>query len=132
MDDMVQQHSDAEVFLMDYWPVFKPVLMLSGPELAAQVSTKQDLPKPIDQEASFAPIVGGPSLITMNDAQWKFWRSILSPGFSASHMLSLVPSIVDAMDVFCELLEEHVEGGVFSLDAMATRLAMDVIARTSL
>ncbi|KAI4940891.1 hypothetical protein J4E91_011148 [Alternaria rosae] len=132
MDDMVQQHADAEVFLMDYWPVLKPVLMLSGPEVAAQVSTKHDLPKPIDKEASFAPIIGGPSLITMNDAQWKFWRSLLSPGFSASHVLSLVPSIVDAMDVFCELLEEQVGGGIFLLDTMATQLAMDVIARTSL
>jgi hypothetical protein len=47
-------------------------------------------------------------------------------------MLSLVPSIVDAMDVFCELLEKHVGGGFFSLDTMATRLAMDVITRTSL
>jgi len=47
-------------------------------------------------------------------------------------MLSLVLSIVDAMDVFCELLEERVKGGVFLLNAMATRLAIDVIARTSL
>jgi len=35
MDDIVQQHLDAEVFLMDYWPVFKLVLMLLGLELAA-------------------------------------------------------------------------------------------------
>jgi cytochrome P450 len=132
MDDMVQQHADTEVFLMDYWPMFEPVLMLSGPDVAAQVSTKHDFPKPHDQEASFAPVIGGPSLITMNDTQWKVWRSLLSPGFSASHMLSLVPSIVDAMDVFCELLEKHVGGGFFSLDTMATRLAMDVITRTSL
>ncbi|KAG9193894.1 hypothetical protein G6011_03929 [Alternaria panax] len=132
MNDFVQDHADAEVFVLDLWPVYQPMLMISGPEVAAQASSKNELPKPADQEASFRPVIGGPSLISMNKEQWKFWRSLLNPGFSASHMLSLVPSIVDAMDIFCELLEEKVGSGVFSLDDMATRLTMDVIVKTSL
>lgn len=132
MQDLVQDHADTEVFLMDYWPMFQPVLMISGPELAHQASIKYDLPKPSDQEKSFRPIIGGPSLLTMNNEQWKIWRSLLNPGFSASHMLSLVPSIVDAVEVFCELLEEKADKEVFLLDDMATRLAMDVITRTTL
>ncbi|KAF1845155.1 putative cytochrome P450 [Cucurbitaria berberidis CBS 394.84] len=132
MEDLVSDHAATEVFLMDYWPVFQPVLMIFGPELAVQASIRHDLPKPHDQQESFRPVVGGPSLITMNNEQWRMWRSLLSPGFSASHMLSLVPTIVDAIDVFCERLRKHVGGGVFSLDDMATRLAMDVITRTTL
>jgi cytochrome P450 len=133
MDGLVKDHADAEMFLMDYWPAFEPVLMITGPDIAIQASTKYDLPKPHGQESSFRPIVGGPSFITMNDAQWKQWRSIFNPGFSASHMLSLVPSIVDSMNVFCKILEEHVgKKDVFSLDDMATRLTMDVMLKTSL
>jgi cytochrome P450 len=132
MHDMVQYHADAEVFLMDLWPMFEPLLMISGPEVAHQASIKYDLPKPSDQEKSFQPIIGGPSLITMNNEPWKIWRSLLNPGFSGSHMLSLVPSIVDAIDIFCELLEAKVDNGIFLLDDMATRLAMDVITRTTL
>jgi cytochrome P450 len=131
MNDFVKDHADSEVFILDLWPVYQPMLMISGPEVATQ-AMKYDLPKPSDQEASFRPVVGGPSLISMNKEQWKFWRSLLNPGFSASHMLSLVPIIVDAMDVFCELLQEKVGNGVFSLDEMATRLTMDVIVKTSL
>lgn len=132
MEDMVEEHADTEVFLMDYWPVFQPMLMISGADLAIQASTKYDLPKPRDQQESFRPIIRGPSLLTMNEQQWKTWRSLFSSGFSASHMLSLVPTIVDSMDVFCELLREHVDKDVFSLDDMATRFAMEVITKTTL
>ncbi|KAF2818795.1 cytochrome P450 [Ophiobolus disseminans] len=132
MHDIVPDHADSEVFLMDYWPVAEPMLMIFGIELSHQTSTKYDLPKPSNQEHSFSPIIGGSSLITMNGEQWKFWRSLLNPGFSASHMLSLIPNIVDAVDVFCELLEQNANKGLFSLDDMTTRLAMDVITRTTL
>jgi cytochrome P450 len=132
MNDLVRDHQDTEVFLMDYWPIYDPVLMVFGPELATQASIKYELPKPRHQEDGFRPIIGGSSLITMNGDEWKLWRSLLNPGFSASHMLSLVPSVVDAVDVFCQLLKEHVNTGVFSMDDMAMDLTMDVITRTAL
>ncbi|KAF1976199.1 cytochrome P450 [Bimuria novae-zelandiae CBS 107.79] len=132
MEDMVKDHSDTEVFLMDYWPVFQPVLMISGPDLAIQASIKHDLPKPRDQQDSFRPIIGGPSLITMNEQQWKRWRSLFNPGFSASHMLELVPTIVDSVQVFREQLRGHVDKDVFKLDDMTTRLTMDIITKTTL
>jgi cytochrome P450 len=133
MEDMIEDHEDTQYFLMDYWPMFQPLLMVFSPEIAAQVSTKHDLSKPKDQLESFQPIVGGPSLITMNDAQWKVWRSLFNTGFSASHMLSLVPSLVDSVDVFCEQLQKHVDdGGIILLDDMAMRLTMDIITKTTL
>lgn len=132
MEDMVQDHADAEVFLMDLWPVFSPVLMISGADLAIQVAAKHDLPKPSNQQESFRPIIGGPSLITMNEKQWKMWRSLFSSGFSASHMLNLVPTIVDSVEDFCEQLRKHVNKDVFKLDDMLTRLTMDIITKTTL
>lgn len=132
MEDMVKEHEDTEYFLMDYWPMFQPVLMTFSPEIAAQVSNKHDLPKPADQESSFRPIIGGPSLITMNETQWKFWRLLFNNGFSASHMLSLVPTLVDTVDVFCERLSNYVGGDILFLDDMAMRLTMDVIIKTTL
>lgn len=130
--DLVEEHTDTEVFLMDLWPMFSPTLMISGPELAHQVAIKYDFPKPSHQESSFKPIIGGKSLITDNGEPWKFWKSLLTPGFSPGHMLSLVPSLVDAMETFCGLLEEKAGNGVFSLDDMAMKLAMDVITKTTL
>lgn len=132
MSDLVKDHADTEVFLMDLWPMFEPTLMISGPELATQASIKYDLPKPHGLEEAFRPIIGGLSLITMNNEQWRMWRSLLNPAFSASHMLSLVPTIVDAVDIFCDLLVKQAGRGIFSLDDMATRLTMDVITKTTL
>jgi cytochrome P450 len=132
MEDMVEDHADSEVYLMDLWPMSRPMLCLFGPDLAHQASIKYEFPKPSDQERSFRPIVGGTSLITMNDKQWKFWRSLLNPGFSGSHMMSLVPSIVDTVDIFCQLLEKKASKGVFLLDDMTMSLAMDVIVKTTL
>ncbi|CAI6334325.1 unnamed protein product [Periconia digitata] len=119
MEDMIKDYEDTGYFLMDYWPVFEPVLMAFSPEISAQVSSKQDLLKPPSQEESFKPMVGGPSLITMIGTPWKFWRSLFSSGFSPSHMLSLVPGLVDTMDVFCERLLDNVDGDIFYLDDMA-------------
>jgi hypothetical protein len=132
MHDIVQDHADAEVFLMDLWPMYLPMLMIWGPGIAHQASIKYEFPKPSGQESSMRPIIGGPSLLTMNNTQWKMWRSLLNPGFSTSHMLSLVPSIVDTVDIFCQLLERKASKGVFFLDDMAMNLAMDVIAKTTL
>lgn len=46
MQNLIDKHSDTEVFLMDFWPMFDPVLMIFGPETSAQVSNKFNLPKP--------------------------------------------------------------------------------------
>ncbi|KAF2008702.1 cytochrome P450 [Aaosphaeria arxii CBS 175.79] len=132
MDDVINKHEDTGYFVMDYWPMFQPVLLTFSPEIATQVSSRRDFPKPADQENSFRPIIGGPSLITMHETQWKFWRSLFNNGFSASHMLSLVPSLVDTVDIFCEQLFANVDGDIFFLDDMAMQLTMDIIIKTTL
>lgn len=133
MQDLVsKQHADTEIFLMDLWPIFDPVLMISSPEISVQVSNTYNLQKPDSQGKSFLPIIGGKSLITMSDQEWKAWRALFNPGFSATHMLSLVPSIVDSVEVFCDLLRKRVGKDVFSLNNMTTRLTMEIITKTTL
>lgn len=133
MQDLVlKDHADTEIFLMDYWPMFDPVLMVSGPEPSVQVANTYNLPKPREHRKFFYPIVGGESLITMEGTEWKFWRSLLNPGFSAAHMLSLVPSIVESVEVFCSLLRERAGKEIFSLDDLTTRLTMEIITKIAL
>lgn len=125
--------SDKEVFLLDLWPMTPPSLMISSPEMAFQTSNKFNLQKPDNQEASMRPVIGGPSIITMNDDEWKVWRGIFNPGFSASHMLDLVPTIIESVDLFCHLLSEKASrDDVFSLCKMTTRLTMEIITKAAL
>ncbi|KAF2875732.1 cytochrome P450 [Massariosphaeria phaeospora] len=131
--ELVREHSDTEIFLLDFWPVFEPVFMVYGPDLSMQVSSNQNnLAKPQYSHESLSPVVGGPSLISMNDTDWKFWRSLLNPGFSNAAMMHRVPDLVDAVETFCHELGKYVDRGVFSLDDMTTRLTMDVITKAIL
>ena len=132
MRDLAREYADTEVFLMDFWPVYPPLLMVYSPEVAVQVSTKYNLPK-TDMHLSFMkPITGGPNLISMNDDEWKTWRSLFNPGFSTTTMMDNIPHIVDSVQIFCEKLREKGGRGLFCLDDLTTRLTMDVIIKVTL
>jgi cytochrome P450 len=130
--DLFEQNPDANVFLMDLWPMYPLHLMVWDPEAANQITIKYNLGKPTAQHKAFAPIVGGESMITMSHEAWKPLRALFNPGFSGAHMLELVPAVVDSVQVFCELLRERAGLSQFSLDGLATRLTMDVIAKVAL
>ncbi|KAL4914026.1 cytochrome P450 [Aspergillus aurantiobrunneus] len=130
--ELAKDYADTEVFLMDVWPVFPALYMVYDPDAAVQISTKHNLPKP-DQALKFMhPITGGPSLLAVNDSEWKTWRSIFNPGFSAGNMTDQVPAVVDSVQVFCDILREKIGAGVFQLDHLTTRLTMDVILQVTL
>ncbi len=69
----------------------------------------------------------------MDGQEWKYWRSIFNPGFSASHLMTLVPDIVGETKVFCDLLQTHAkEQDVFRMKTLTDNLAMDVIGKVVL
>jgi cytochrome P450 len=117
---------------MDVWPVFPAVYMIYDPDTSVHVSTKYNLPKVHNFHKFMLPIPGGPSLLSMNDAEWKKWRSIFNPGFSFGNMADQVPAVVDSVQVFCEILRDKVGTGMFQLDELTTRLTMEVILRVTL
>ncbi|KAF2475930.1 cytochrome P450 [Lindgomyces ingoldianus] len=133
MADLCKEYADTEVFLMDFWPVYPPLLMVYSPDTAVQISTKYNLPKTSMHLKMMKPVAGGPNLISMSGKEWKVWRSLFNPGFSAGSMMENVPHIVDYVNVFCERLREKVEGKeMFCLDDLTTRLTMDIIIKVTL
>lgn len=69
----------------------------------------------------------------MDGQEWKYWRSIFNPGFSASHLMPLVPNIVKETMVFCEILHDHViKQDIFPMKTLTDDLAMDVIGKVVL
>lgn len=124
--------SDTEIFVMDYWPMYEPSLMITSPEISAQVSNEFNLQRDERELKYFGPVVGGQSLITMTNEDWNYWRKLFNPAFSSAHMLNLVPSLVDSVEVFCELLRERVGKGITLLDDMTGRLTMEIITKASL
>ncbi|KAL6235164.1 hypothetical protein BDW75DRAFT_251072 [Aspergillus navahoensis] len=130
--ELAGDFADTEMFLLDTWPVFPALVMVYDPEAALQVSTKYNLPKSAIFPSLMHPITGGPSMISMNDAEWKKWRSIFNPGFSAGTMMDQVPVVVDSVQVFCDILRGRVGTGLVHLDDLTTRLTMEIILRVTL
>lgn len=132
MADLAREFSDTEVFLMDFWPVYPPLLVVYDPDAAGQITTKYNLPK-TDMHLQFMkPITGGPNLISMSDQEWKYWRSLFNPGFSTAALTETVPHIVKSVEIFREKLKEKVSAGITCLDDLTTRLTMDVIMKVTL
>jgi len=130
MVELAKQFPDTEMFYMDFWPFLTPNLSICNPEAAYEVANKLNLPKPTTYRELFDPMNGGPNILTMNGAEWKYWRSLFNPGFSMGYLNEQVPNIVSSVEVFIEQLK-HKEGDVFVLEEVATRLTMEIIMKVA-
>jgi hypothetical protein len=60
-------------------------------------------------------------------------RSIFNPGFSAAHLMTLAPYILDKSMIFIEIMREFTSNNrLFSLEEYTTRLTVDVIGKVTL
>lgn len=79
------------------------------------------------------PLVGKDDMVSSNGGLWKRWRTMFNPGFSSQHLMTLVPGIVDDVQVYVEKLNEHADkDDVFRLEEETTRLTIDVIGKVVL
>lgn len=132
LQKLSEEHTNTEAFILDFWPAARASLIVFGSESSLEVSNKYNLPKPESQIELFRPMIGGQSVLTMNGEDWKRWRALFNPGFSAAHIARLVPTIVQSVEVFCEILREKADRGIIQLDGLTTRLTMEVIAKVTL
>ncbi|KAI0010584.1 putative cytochrome P450 [Xylariaceae sp. FL0662B] len=132
MRDLAWGFADTEVFLMDFWPVYPPLFTIFGPEPINQVCNKYNLPKTATASGFMKPVAGGPSLLTMNGDEWKYWRTLFNPGFATGAMLNNVPHVIDSMLVFREKLVGMIGKGMFPLDDFTTRLTTEIILKVTL
>jgi cytochrome P450 len=132
MKDMSEDFKDTEMFLIDLWPGYPTSIIVFNPEACNSVSQKLNLPRPKQPGEAIKPIVGGTGLVAMNGSQWKTWRSLFNPGFSATNISNHVPFMVDCAQIFCEKLRKKAGRGIVSLDEYATQLTFDVIMKVTL
>ena len=133
-DQLRQAYPDmGPIFYLDAWPFITLTLVVASPATSAQITTEHVLPKFPAIKDFLYPLANGRDIVSMDGQEWKYWRSILNPGFSASHLMTLVPDIVGETKVFCDLLQKHAkERDVFRMKSMTDNLAMDVIGKVVL
>ena len=50
------------------------------------------------------PLTGLNDLVTMEGQEWKTWRSVFNPGFSAKNLTALLPAFLEEIQVLKERL----------------------------
>ena len=118
---------------MDVWPISWQMLAVFHPDMMAQFCQDPSLPKHDLMLYEFAPLTRGDDLVTSEGQQWKTWRSILSPGFSMRNIHSLIPDMLEEIQVFRTILRSLAgTGETVPMTKFAARLTVDVIARAVL
>jgi cytochrome P450 len=119
-----------DVYYFDPWPMGPPVMSIGKLELLNDFVVKTSIPKhPLVGE--FMENFGGKSnLVSSESAEWKRWRAAFNPGFSNSHMMSQISTIVDECKTFCEIMENHAENNdIFRMERATTKLTVDIIGK---
>lgn len=121
------------LFYIDPWPFGPPMLIATSPDSANQFTTAHSLPKFAALREFMRPIAGGVDLTTLEGHEWKTWRNVFNPGFSSSHLMTMVSDMIKDVLTYCEILRERAAGGgVFTMDPLAVNLNLDIIGRLTL
>ncbi|KAL8377785.1 hypothetical protein RB595_008461 [Gaeumannomyces hyphopodioides] len=121
-----------EVFYVDMWPAGPPIMACCSPDAAAQVTQVQVLGKHPLNAVILDPLVGTDSIPVVDGPRWKFLHRMIAPAFKPANARALVgiaagQSLVFARDVLAPLADA---GAAFSMEAAASRLIFEVIARS--
>ncbi|KAJ9603403.1 hypothetical protein H2200_012181 [Cladophialophora chaetospira] len=126
-----KKYDMGDVFYVDWWPLGPRWVFIADPELASKfLTTGQSLPKSRLVTGYLAKLLGSSNMVSLEGQAWKSLRSIFNPGFSASHLITLVPYIVDSSLVFLDLLREKARTNeLIQLDPLSIGFAIDIIGK---
>ncbi|KAH8800159.1 cytochrome P450 [Xylogone sp. PMI_703] len=123
------------LFYVDAYPIQREALLVvSSPELAAQVTQISSYPKHPALNRGFGRAIGKRGIVVQEGAHWKELRTMFNPGFSQANLLSMVPMMVDEAQVFAFRLSASAAAGGFvrSLESFVADLTVDVIGQALL
>lgn len=105
-------------------------MTISSPSMARQLLHQMPVKSNYLVQYMHSQITGGPELFTMEGPMWKYWSSTFAHGFSSSHIMTVIPELIEEALVFREILREKAEEGVrFPLESITTTLAADLVGR---
>jgi cytochrome P450 len=123
----------GKFFYIDFWPFGGQFLMIADPDIANQFTVGTSLPKSPLAASYLRRLVGQHNMLVLEGAEWKMQRAMYSPGFQSSHLMTLVPYVLDSTVLFADLLKEKAKTGkVFELEEAAMRLTVDIIGKVTL
>jgi cytochrome P450 len=127
--EMAKDHDLRGIYYLDLYPFAQPMVFLLDPAVSAQVDR---LPRHKIALDLIRGLAGTKSIFSTTGTEWLAQHSWFMPAFSISHIMTLVPGIVEETLVFREKLTKYaVSGETFLMNEDVMRLTIDVIARSS-
>lgn len=121
------------VIYLDTWPISPPMLSVSHPDIMSQFTVDNSRLKHEHLREEFHSYTSNLDLVTSDGQQWKAWRSIFNPGFSAKNLIRLVPDMLEEVSVFRDWLQTAAASGeVVPLVRKSEEVTIDIISRTVL
>jgi cytochrome P450 len=128
--DLANEHNFKGLYYLDLYPFSDSFVFITDPALAAQVQTSQFIRHPFTV-GYLGGLVGTKSIFSTAGMEWQRQRSWFSPAFSMSHLLTLVPGMIEETLAFKEKMTKYaVSGEVFPMMDATIKLTIDVIARS--
>lgn len=125
------------IIYADLWPLVEPLVYTIDGRYTHQSLAEHNLPKSTHGMNFFGTLTEAKDLNCLDGAQWRLWRALFATGFSQGRILALVPAILEDVCVFRDKLVARAGvgdawGGVFALQDLTRRLAVDVVGRAVL
>ncbi|RAH41120.1 cytochrome P450 monooxygenase [Aspergillus brunneoviolaceus CBS 621.78] len=119
------------VFLFDYRPICRPVLVIASHEVAEQISRPSQqfrFSVPKLGLGFLEPVIGHTSILAAEGEEWKALRRTFSPWFSPQNLQALVPTVVAQTRGFVAQLDALAgSGDPIPLVTLTTNLMYDII-----
>lgn len=120
-------------FYVDAWPFASSMLQVFDPDLMAQFTQDRSHPKAHSLVSELWPLTGNRDLVTMEGQEWKTWRSIFNPGFSAKNLTALLPDFLEEIQVLKDrFIGAAKSGEVIKMEKTVQLATVDVICRAAL
>lgn len=121
------------IIYLDPWPFGMPMAAVFAPELMSQFTQEKSMPKMRWLTRELRPLTNARDLVVMEGEEWKFWRGVFNPGFSAKNLTALLPSFLEEIQVFKEKLIAIAKSGKeIELEGIVQKATVDVICRAAL
>jgi cytochrome P450 len=125
--------ADQGALYVDVWPIFPPMIVVFDPDMISQFTQDQSLPKHELLREQFKPFTQNFDVVSQNGQEWKTWRSIFNPGFSAKNLSAIMPLLLEEIDAFRDWLKTTARSGkAVPLESQAIKLTVDLIGRASM
>lgn len=118
-------------------PVFWVMCLVFSHDIAEQISRgTKSFPYSTPKSPSvgaFTPIIGPHSIISAQGEAWKVLRKRYNAGFAPSHLLTLLPRILEKTQFFLRNMDALAKSGQeFPLDLPCTNLTFDIIGAVAM